>query len=52
MPAMPSKNERVELEMKLIRYRQFLPRITDRGFITRIQEQIAQTEQKLRELDE
>jgi hypothetical protein len=52
MPAMRSINERVELEMKLIRYRQFLRRITDREFITRIPEQIAQTEQKLRELDE
>ena len=47
---MRSKNERVELEMKLIRYQQFLRRITDREFITPIQEQIAQTEQKLREL--
>jgi hypothetical protein len=52
MPAMRSINERFELEMKLIRYQQFLRRITDREFITPIQERIAQTQQKLRELDE
>jgi hypothetical protein len=49
---MPSKNERVELEMKIMRYRQFESRITDEEFLKRLANQIAELEQKLREIDE
>jgi hypothetical protein len=50
--AMPHPNERVELEMKIMRYRQLGRRITDEEFQNRLREQIAELEQKLREIDE
>jgi hypothetical protein len=49
---MPSKNERVELEMKIIRCRQLMRRVTDDEFLKRLREQVAELEQKLREIDE
>ena len=49
---MRSKNERVELEMKLMRYRQLASRVTDEEFVKGIEEQIAKLERKLREIDE
>ena len=52
MRAVRSKNERVELEMKIMRYRQFESRITDEEFLKRLANQIAELEQKLREIDE
>ena len=42
MRAVRSKNERVELEMRILRYRR----------LRRIKEQVAELEQKLREIDE
>jgi hypothetical protein len=49
---MPSKNERVELEMQILRYRQFARRATDEEFLKCINEHIAELELKLREIDE
>jgi hypothetical protein len=49
---MPSKNERVELEMKIMRCRQLMRRVTDDEFLKRLREQVAELEQKLREIDE
>ena len=52
MRAMPSKNERVELEMKMMKYRQLAGRIIDEEFVRRAKEKIAELEKKLREIDE
>jgi hypothetical protein len=49
--AVRSKNERVELEMKLMRCRQLTNRITDEEFLGRIKEQIAELKRKLPEID-
>ena len=46
---MYSKNERVELEMRILKYRNLLPRITDDQFQMRAKEMIAELEQKLRQ---
>jgi hypothetical protein len=49
MPAVPSKNERVELEMKILRYRQLARQIaTDPDTARRIEELIADLERELR----
>lgn len=45
-------NERVELEMKILRYRQLMRRMTDEELVKRFAEQVAALEQKLREIDE
>jgi hypothetical protein len=50
--AMSHKNERVELEMKIMRFRQLERRTTDEKVQKGIREQIAELEQKLREIDE
>jgi hypothetical protein len=50
--AMPSKNERVELEMKIMKYRQMARRVTDDESRQRINGLVAELEQKLREIDE
>jgi hypothetical protein len=51
--AMPSKNERVELEMKIMKYRQMARRVaTDEETRQRIDGLVAELEQKLREIDE
>jgi hypothetical protein len=52
MPAVRSKNERVELEMRILRYRRLSSRTSDEEFLKRIKEQVAELEQKLREIDE
>jgi len=49
---MPYKNERVALEMQIMKYRQMLDRITDAEFLERAKVKIAELEQKLREIDE
>jgi hypothetical protein len=49
---MPSKSERVELEMKIIRYRQLMGRTTDDELLKQFAVQIAALEQKLREIEE
>ena len=45
-------NERVELEMKIMRYRQLMRRTTDEELLKRFAEHIATLEHKLREIDE
>ena len=49
---MRSKNERVELEMQILRYRQMTSRRTDDAYLKRVNQQVADLEQKLREIDE
>jgi hypothetical protein len=50
---MPSKNERVELEMKIVKYRQLVrAAVSDAETEKRIGDLIAELEQKLREIDE
>jgi hypothetical protein len=50
---MPSRNERVELEMKIMKYRQLAMRATsDEQTKERILALVAELEQKLREIDE
>jgi hypothetical protein len=50
--AKPLANERVELEMKIMRYRQLMRRMTDEELRKRLGEQIAVLEQKLLEIDD
>jgi hypothetical protein len=45
-------NERVELEMKIIRYRELLRRGVDPETTRRFETAVAELEQKLREIDE
>jgi hypothetical protein len=53
MPAVRSKNERVELEMKILRYRKLARQIeTDPGPAQRTKELIADLEKELRGIDE
>jgi hypothetical protein len=47
-----NKNERVQLEMQIMKYRQFLVLIVDEAFQRTAKEKIAELEQKLREIDE
>ena len=49
---MPSKNERVELEMKIMKYRQLARQAPDAETAQRIRELVAELEQKQREIDE
>jgi hypothetical protein len=49
---MPQKNERVELEMKIMKYRQLARQTLDDLTQRRIKQLIAEAEQKLREIDE
>lgn len=49
---MPSQNDRVELEMKIMKYRMLARRAPDELTAERILELIAELEQKLREIDE
>jgi len=46
------KNERVELEMQIMKYRQFLLLIDDQAFQRNLSEKIFELEKKLREIDE
>jgi hypothetical protein len=49
---MPPSNERVELEMEIMRYRLLShQRTIDAAFLKRIAERAAKLEQKLREID-
>ena len=48
----PSNNERVELAMQIMRYRQIGGRTTDEQFLQHLNVKIAELEQKLREIDE
>jgi len=48
----PSAAKSVELEMKIVRYRQLVDRTADEDPLRRIRTQIAELEQKLREIDE
>lgn len=49
---MKNKNERVEIEMQILRYRNFLIIIQDEEFRKAAHEKIAELQQKLREIDE
>ena len=49
---MAHNNERVELEMQILKYRQLISRVTDEEFLKRAKEKIAELEQQLREIDE
>jgi hypothetical protein len=50
--AMTHENERAELEMRIAQYRQLALRISDEELLKRFATQIAELEQKLREIDE
>jgi hypothetical protein len=53
MPAARSKNERVELEMKILKYRKLARQMaTNPDTAQRIKELIADLEKELREIDE
>ncbi len=49
---MAHKNERVRFEIKIIKFRMLAYRTQDNLTKTRIERLIAETEQKLREIDE
>lgn len=49
---MPSKNERVELEMKIMKYRALARDAPDQLTTERIGKLVVELEQKLREIDE
>jgi hypothetical protein len=49
---MAHKNERVELEMKIMKYRALARQAGDDVTCTRIKELVADLERKLREIDE
>ena len=46
------RNERVELEMRILRYRELARRVTDEEFAEKSRAKIAELERKLREIDE
>jgi hypothetical protein len=48
----PCAAKRVEIEMEIVRYRQLVDRTADEDLLRRIRTQIAELEQKLREIDE
>jgi hypothetical protein len=48
---MPSKNERAELEMQIMQYRQIMSRTTNAEFLKQAEEKILELERKLREID-
>jgi hypothetical protein len=49
---MRNKNERVELEMQIMKYRQFVLLIADEAFQRNLREKIAELEKKLHQIDE
>jgi hypothetical protein len=49
---MPSKNDRVELEMKILKYRALARQAPDDKTTERIKALVIELEQKLREIDE
>jgi hypothetical protein len=52
MPAVRSKNARVELEMKNNEVRHMASRTVDERSVKRIRDYIAELQQKLREIDQ
>jgi hypothetical protein len=46
---MPTKNERSELEMEMMKYRQLAGRMIDGEFVRRAKEKVAELEKKLSE---
>jgi hypothetical protein len=50
--AMAQKNERVEFEMKIMKYRELLRQAWDPKTTQRMETAVAELEQKLREIDE
>ena len=50
--AMPSKKERVKLEMQVMKYRRLARQVLDVEFVRSANEKIAELEQKLREIDD
>ena len=52
MRAVTSKNERVELAMQIMKYRQLMSRTADEEFRRRAEEKLRELERKLREIDE
>jgi hypothetical protein len=49
---MPTKNDRVELEMKILKYRALARQAPDDMTAQRIKTLVAELQQKLREIDE
>ena len=49
---MPHTNERVKLEMQIMRYRRLMLHVADEEFQKRAREHVAELEKKLREIDE
>jgi hypothetical protein len=47
-----TRNERIRLEMKIMKYRLLMQRVTDEEFLRRAAAQIAELENKLRESDD
>src|SRR5712672_836371 len=52
VPVVPAKNERAELEMEMMKYRQLAGRMVDEEFVRRAKEKVAELKKKLREVDE
>jgi hypothetical protein len=52
VPVVPTKNERAELEMEMMKYRQLAGRMVDEEFVRRAKEKVAELEKKLRKVDE
>jgi hypothetical protein len=51
-PVVPTKNERAELEMEMMKYRQLAGRMVDEEFVRRAKEKVAELKKKLGEVDE
>jgi hypothetical protein len=51
-PVVSAKNERAELEMEMMKYRQLAGRMVDEEFVRRAKEKVAELKKKLREVDE
>jgi|HubBroStandDraft_5_1064220.scaffolds.fasta_scaffold295333_2 hypothetical protein len=49
---MPHKNERMEIEMQILKYRELLGRVGDEEFHKRAKAKIEELKQKLSEIDE
>lgn len=47
-----TRNDRVRLELKIMKYRLLIQRITDEEFLRQANAQIAELEKKLREIDD
>lgn len=49
---MRNRNERVALEMLIMKYRLLIRRVSDEEFVRQAQSKIAELEKKLREIDQ